>query len=52
LTQFEEDFGSGLCAGLPGTDFHLEDQRELREFMMGASVTILVFGALAAVGLL
>ncbi|MBI5955264.1 MAG: rhomboid family intramembrane serine protease [Chloroflexi bacterium] len=32
-------------------DFHLEDQRELREVMMGASVTILVFGALAAVGL-
>ena len=24
LTQFEEDFGSGLCAGLPGTDFALE----------------------------
>jgi rhomboid protease GluP len=32
-------------------DFHLEDQRELREVMMGASVTILVFGALAALGL-
>jgi rhomboid protease GluP len=32
-------------------DFHLEDQRELREVMMGASVTILVFGALAAWGL-
>jgi rhomboid protease GluP len=32
-------------------DFHFEDQRELREIMMGASVTVLVFGALAAVGL-
>ncbi len=32
-------------------DFHLEDQREQREVMMGASVTVLVFGALAAVGL-
>lgn len=32
-------------------DFHLEDQREPREVMMGASVTVLVFGALAAVGL-
>jgi rhomboid protease GluP len=32
-------------------DFHLEDQRELREITMGASVTILFFGALAAVGL-
>ncbi|CAG0954188.1 rhomboid protease GluP [Anaerolineales bacterium] len=33
-------------------DFHLEDQRELREVMMGASVTVLIFGALAAWGLL
>ncbi|MCA1899228.1 MAG: rhomboid family intramembrane serine protease [Chloroflexi bacterium] len=32
-------------------NFHLEDQRELREVVMGASVTILVFGALAAAGL-
>ncbi len=32
-------------------DFHLEDQRELREVMMGASVTVLVFSALAAAGL-
>jgi rhomboid protease GluP len=32
-------------------DFHLEDQRDLREVMMGASVTVLVFGVLAAVGL-
>jgi rhomboid protease GluP len=32
-------------------NFHLEDQRELRETMMGASVTILVFGSLAALGL-
>lgn len=29
-------------------NFHLEDQRELREVVIGASVTILVFGALAA----
>lgn len=33
-------------------DFHLEDQRELREITMGASVTLLVFGALAVLGLL
>jgi rhomboid protease GluP len=33
-------------------DFRLEDQRELREITMGASVTVLVFGALAAWGLL
>ena len=33
-------------------DFHLEDQRELREIMMGASVTVLIFGVLAATGLL
>lgn len=32
-------------------NFHLEDQRELREMMMGASVTMLVFGSLAALGL-
>jgi len=32
-------------------NFHLEDQRELREMMMGASVTLLVFGSLAALGL-
>jgi rhomboid protease GluP len=31
-------------------DFHLEDQRELREVMVGVSVTILVFGALAVWG--
>ena len=33
-------------------DFHLEDKRELREITTGASVTVLVFGALAALGLL
>jgi len=33
-------------------DFRLEDQRELREITMGASVTLLVFGALAVLGLL
>ncbi len=31
--------------------FHLQDQRESREVVMGASVTALVFGALAALGL-
>lgn len=32
-------------------NFYLHDQRELREVMMGASVTVLIFGALAAAGL-
>jgi rhomboid protease GluP len=32
-------------------NLRLEDQRELREVMMGASVTVLVFGVLAAMGL-
>jgi hypothetical protein len=33
-------------------DFHLEDEREFREIAMGASVTVLVFSALTAWGLL
>jgi rhomboid protease GluP len=32
-------------------DFHLQDQRESREVVSGASVTLLIFGALAAWGL-
>lgn len=53
-------FGGAMLAWFAGPnwkvagifpDFHLEDQREPREVMMGASVTVLVFGALAAVGL-
>jgi rhomboid protease GluP len=32
-------------------DFHLQDQREFRESVLGASVALLVFGALAAWGL-
>ena len=31
--------------------FHLQDQRESREIVLGASVALLVFGALAAWGL-
>ncbi len=31
--------------------FHLQDQREFREIVLGASVALLVFGALAAWGL-
>jgi rhomboid protease GluP len=32
-------------------DFHLQDQREFRESVLGAGVTLLVFGALAVWGL-
>jgi membrane associated rhomboid family serine protease len=39
--------GSG--GNLPG--FHLPDQHEFREIVLGASVALLVFGALAAWGL-
>jgi hypothetical protein len=33
-------------------DFHLQDQREFREIILGAGVALLVFGALAILGML